>query len=86
MATVTVTMLGKPGCHLCDEARTAVQGVLAGFSSDAVAFEERSILDDADLLERYADDIPVVLVAGRVHAYWRVDPDRLRRTVTDALA
>ena len=82
---VPVTLLGKPGCHLCDDARTAVRRVLAEFPADAVAFEERSILDDPELLERYADDIPVVLVAGRVHTYWRVDQERLRRTVADAL-
>ncbi|WP_210508432.1 glutaredoxin family protein [Naasia sp. SYSU D00057] len=82
---VPVTLLGKPGCHLCDDARTAVLRVLEEFPADAVEFEERSILDDPGLLERYADDIPVVLVAGRVHTYWRVDPERLRRTVDDAL-
>ena len=85
MPNVTVTMLGKPGCHLCDDARTVVEDVLAGFPEGAVAFEERSILDDVELAERYADDIPVVLVADRVHAYWRVDPERLRRTIADAL-
>ena len=82
---VPVTLLGKPGCHLCDDARAAVRQVLAEFPADAVEFEERSILDDPVLLERYADDIPVVLVAGRVHAYWRVEPERLRRTLADAL-
>ena len=82
---VPVTLLGKPGCHLCDDARTVVQQVLAQFPADAVRFEEQSILDDPQLLERYADEIPVVLVAGRVHTYWRVDPERLRRALTDAL-
>ena len=80
-----MTLLGKPGCHLCDEARLVVQEVVSAFSGDAVTFEEESILDDPELLERYADDIPVVLVAGRVHTYWRVDPERLRRTIADAL-
>ncbi len=78
-------MLGKPGCHLCDEARAVVAEVLAAFPADTVSFEERSILDDEELLERYADDIPVVLVDGRVHTYWRVDRERFRRTVADAL-
>jgi Glutaredoxin-like domain (DUF836) len=82
---VPVTLLGKPGCHLCDDARVVVQQVLGEFPSDAVRFEEQSILDDPELLERYADEIPVVLVGGRVHTYWRVDPERLRRTVADAL-
>jgi hypothetical protein len=82
---VLVTLLGRPGCHLCDDARTVVQQVLAEFPADAVRFEEQSILEDTELLDRYADEIPVVLVAGRVHTYWRVHADRLRRTVTDAL-
>ena len=33
---------------------------------------------DPELLERWADQIPVTLVDGRQHDYWRVDEDRLR--------
>ena len=69
-------LLGKPGCHLCDDARTVVTGVLAEFPH--VGFEERSILDDPALRDAYAEEIPVVLIDGRVHTIWRVDPERLR--------
>jgi hypothetical protein len=69
-------MLGKPGCHLCDDARVIVTDVLAEFPG--VTFEERSILDDPALLDEYAEEIPVVLIDGRVHTIWRVDPARLR--------
>lgn len=69
-----VTLVTRPGCHLCDDARTVVGEVLAGRGE---AFEERSILDDPVLEAEYAEEIPVVLVDGRVHAIWRVDPDRL---------
>lgn len=72
----SVTLLGKPGCHLCDEARKVVTAVLA--DHPAVAFEEKSILDDAVLLDAYAEEIPVVLIDGRVHTIWRVDERRLR--------
>ena len=72
----SVTLLGKPGCHLCDEARTVVAGVLADHPD--VAFEEKSILDDPALLDAYAEEIPVVLIDGRVHTIWRVDENRLR--------
>ncbi len=39
---------------------------------------------DADpaLLERYSDEVPVTLVDGRQHDFWRVDPDRLRSALT----
>lgn len=72
----SVTLLGKPGCHLCDDARQIVAGVLADHPE--VAFEEKSILDDPALLGAYAEEIPVVLIDDRVHTIWRVDENRLR--------
>ncbi len=72
-------LLGKPGCHLCDDARAIVAEVLAELP--AVTFEERSILDDVALLDEYAEEIPVVLIDGRVHTIWRVDPARLRKAL-----
>jgi hypothetical protein len=76
-----VTLLGKPGCHLCDDARTVVASVLA--DHPAITFEELSILDDAELLEKYVDEIPVVLIDGRVHNIWRIDADRLRAALLE---
>jgi hypothetical protein len=71
-----VTLLGKPGCHLCDDARAVVAGVLASYPG--VGFEEKSILDDPALLDAYAEEIPVVLIDDRVHTIWRVDESRFR--------
>ena len=76
----SVTLLGKPGCQLCDDARAVVQGVLADHPE--VAFEEKSILDDPELLDRYVEEIPVVLIDGKVHTIWRVDKNRLRAALT----
>ena len=73
-------MLGKPGCHLCDDARAIVTEVLTEFPD--VTFDERSILDDPALLDAYAEEIPVVLIDGRVHTIWRVDPARLRTALS----
>jgi glutaredoxin len=73
-------MLGKPGCHLCDDARAIVTEVLSEFPD--VTFDERSILDDPALLDEYAEEIPVVLIDGRVHTIWRVDPARLRAALS----
>ncbi|SFE73889.1 Glutaredoxin-like domain [Actinacidiphila alni] len=71
----TVTLIGKPGCHLCDDARTVVEKV-AGETGAAV--EERDITQDAELHARYWEQIPVVLVDGEQHTFWRVDEKRLR--------
>jgi hypothetical protein len=73
-----VTLVGKPGCHLCDDARPIVASVCAEAN---VAWEELSILDDPVLADRYAEQIPVVLVDGRVLDFWRVDPERLRKAL-----
>lgn len=80
----TVTLLGKPGCHLCDDARAVVTGVLASYPG--VAFEEKSILDDPELLDAYVEEIPVVLIDDRVHTIWRVDGTRLRAALGPAPA
>lgn len=80
MPASTLTLIGKPGCHLCDEARQVVAHVLDGLGREGVAVRlvERSILDEPALAAAYADDIPVVLVDDRVHGRWRFDADRLR--------
>ncbi len=86
MTHVDLTLIGKPGCHLCDDARDAITSVIAALpeGSPQVSLSERSILDDAQLLERYADEIPVVLIDGRMHTYWRVDQARLRTALLEA--
>jgi hypothetical protein len=74
-----VTLIGKPGCHLCDQAREVIERVAVDLG---VGWTERSILDDPALRERYAEQIPVTLVDGRQHDYWRVDEDRLRSALS----
>lgn len=92
MPAVDVTLIGKPGCHLCDDARVVVQSVLAGLESEPgapVALTELNMLESAELTEEYAEDIPVVLIDGRVHSNWRVDAERFRtalRSRREALA
>ncbi|ALD11912.1 glutaredoxin family protein [Clavibacter capsici] len=81
MSATVLTLVGKPGCHLCDDAREVVTGVLGSLDADRAArvtLEERSILDDRELADRFAEEIPVLLIDGRVHNYWRIDADRLR--------
>ena len=74
-APVRITLIAKPGCHLCDDARTVIERVAADL---AVGWEERSIADEPVLAEQYWEQIPVTLVDGRQHDYWRVDEGRLR--------
>lgn len=73
--TARVTLIGKPGCHLCDEAREVIAAVTADLGE---TYEERDILLEPELHDRYWEQIPVVLVDGEQHTFWRVDADRLR--------
>jgi hypothetical protein len=74
-----VTLIGKPGCHLCDDAREVIAAVCAETGD---SWAEVSILDEPALAAEYSDEIPVTLVDGQRHDYWRVDPGRLRATLT----
>ena len=80
MSATTVTLIAKPGCHLCDDARAVVDRVLGELDRDGVGVRmvERNILEEPELADRYADDIPVVLVDERMHGKWRIDADALR--------
>jgi glutaredoxin len=74
-----VTLLGKPGCHLCDDARVVIAAVTAELGE---AYAEVDITTDPDLHARYWEQIPVTLVDGEQHDFWRVDAGRLRAALT----
>ncbi len=77
----TLTLIGKPDCHLCDVAREVVETVVAELPEARAAqveVAEQSILDDPALYETWWEKVPVVLIDGELHAHWRVSPDRLR--------
>ncbi|MDX6237634.1 MAG: hypothetical protein QOG10_2449 [Kribbellaceae bacterium] len=76
--TERVTLYGKPGCHLCDDARAVVQAVCAELG---VGWTEIDITVDPELFEKYGEQIPVTFVDGRQHDFWRVDPARLRKAL-----
>ena len=78
----TLTFIDKPGCHLCEVANAVVDAVLTEFPE--VEFESRSILDDPALAATHAEEIPVVLIDGRQHSYWHVDPAKLRAALEAA--
>jgi glutaredoxin len=81
--SVSVTLIGRDGCHLCDDARAIVLGVLS--RHDGIAFSELSIDDDEALANRYREEIPVVLINGEVHNFWRIDPERFDRALTERI-
>lgn len=72
-------LLGRPGCHLCDDARTVIEKVCGELG---VSWEERSIEGEDRLEREYGEQIPVTFVDGRQHDFWRVDEARLRAVLS----
>ena len=74
-----VTLYGKPGCHLCDDARAVVETVCAELGE---TYAEVDITTDPELLRRFGEEIPVTFVDGAQHDFWRVDAGRLRAALS----
>jgi glutaredoxin len=72
----TVALYGRPDCHLCEEARDGLLGMLA----DGVAFEleEIDIESDEDLHRRYLERIPVIEVNGEIVSELHLDVPALK--------
>ena len=84
----TLTLIGKPDCHLCDVASEVVDAVVAELpdaAAERLQIVEASIADDPALYELWWEKIPVVLIDGHLHAHWRVSADRLRDALENAV-
>ena len=80
MESARITLIGKPGCHLCDEARAVIVRVAEDLG---VGWSELDINEDRELAEQYWEQIPVTLVDGRRHDFWHVDEARLRAALKE---
>ncbi|MDQ0689682.1 glutaredoxin family protein [Arthrobacter sp. W4I7] len=82
MATPRVVLITKADCYLCGEARDAVGRVTAALGLE---WTEESVDNQPDLRERYAEEIPVVLVDGVQRDFWKIDEVRLERVLQRAM-
>ena len=73
-----VTIYGRTGCHLCEDALKVLQSLKAELN-----FEIEEILIDGneELQSLYGEQIPVTHIDGIHHDYWRVDPERFRSSL-----
>lgn len=76
-----VTLYTRPGCHLCEEAKEAIEPLLVEFGAK---LREVNIEGDAVLTERFGWDIPVVFVGSRKAAKHRVEREQFRRQLMEA--
>jgi glutaredoxin len=73
-----LTLLTRPGCHLCEDARIAVRSATAGTDTQV---QEIDVDGDPELRGEYGDMVPVVLIDGVQHAYFTVDAAKLERAL-----
>jgi len=70
-----VRLYSRPGCHLCDDARTVIARVCEDLGT---TYDEVDITTSPELMAEYGEQIPVTFVDGEQHDFWRVDERRLR--------
>jgi len=79
---MTLTLLTRAYCHLCDEMRDALAPLVAG---RGVTVDERDVDADAALESRYGDLVPVLLLGGpddgRELCHYRLDAAAVRRAI-----
>ncbi|MBK5238689.1 MAG: glutaredoxin family protein [Actinomycetales bacterium] len=95
MLDITLTLIGKPSCHLCDDARLVVNDVVTQLQNrddgtirskmSRLIVDEVSIEEDRSLFDEYWEQIPVLLINGKVHNFWRIDPVRLTNSLKELL-
>jgi glutaredoxin len=79
VGTARITLLSRPGCHLCDQARAVIERVAAELG---VGWTERDITASPDDMREYWDKIPVTFVDGVQVDFWRISEARLRAALT----
>jgi glutaredoxin len=73
-----VTLITRTGCHLCEVAEQTMRR-LAG--ELGFGYEELDVDADDARRHEYSDRVPVILIDGREHGYWRVEEGRFRKAI-----
>ncbi len=80
-APLEMTLLTRPGCHLCQEALRQIEPLVTRFGA---LLRVINVDSDHTLRDRYGDDVPVVFLGNREVARHRIDPGRVRLELSRA--
>jgi glutaredoxin len=80
LAKAHVIVYSRPDCHLCDKAKAAI---LKSDCADLFTLEEIDIETDPVLLQRYQNDIPVVMINGVEAFRHRIEPGEFKRRLSE---
>ncbi len=74
-----VTVYTRQGCSLCVTAEREAARICDELG---VPWDTVDVDTDPELRAEYGDRVPVIMVDGREHAFWRVEEPRLRAALT----
>ncbi len=73
MNPARLTLISRDGCHLCEVAEQTLDRIAPG------EWVRVDVAGSADLERDFGDRVPVLLLDGKEHGYWRIEEERLRR-------
>jgi len=77
---VEVTVYSRSNCHLCEVALEQLSILSNEFEFTTV---KKLIDGDAELEDKYGESVPVILINGKPHDFFRVDPERFRTAMAN---
>ena len=72
---MTVTLITRKDCPACATAESDIRRICTEL---AVAWTTQDVDTDPETRAEYGDRVPVILIDGLEHGYWKVEEDRLR--------
>ncbi len=76
-----LTLITRQGCHLCEEASNDLARVIARFTElhpdKQYAVEVIDVDSDPELIVRYSEEVPVLLLNGKQISFFRIDIERV---------
>lgn len=83
---LNLTLITRNGCHLCVDAEAALARVLGRLGAEhpeiGYSIESIDVDQDSELLAKYSDEVPVLLLNGEQIAFWRIDEERVFARLT----
>lgn len=73
-----VALITRAGCHLCEEAESRLRELTRELGFE---YEELDVDADSARKAEYSDRVPVILIDGKEHGYWRLEEARFRKAI-----
>lgn len=88
-AEIKLTLIGRQGCHLCELAQGELARVIGMFNAEfpetPYVVEDLDVDSDTDLLARYSNEVPVLLLNGKQIAFFRIEPERVMAKIRELM-